>query len=148
MGAAKQLSDQLRGLHIAQWAQRYGVRAMHPGQRTFVLGAIGDQHDRVGLRDDRQEVAKHRLTDFVDPVRILDHIDAGLLARQRRTVDQGGHSAPAGACVDVGQRHVGIRDAKQVIQQQQILGIGVRYQGADVRPGCRSVETVDPEARP
>ena len=53
---------------------------------------------------------------------------AGVGARQRHGVDQRGQPAPPRIRVDLGQRHVGVGDAQQIIEQQQILRVGVgRY---------------------
>ena len=51
---------------------------------------------------------------------------AGFGARQRRRVDQCGQPAPARVRVDLWQRHLGVGDTEQIIEQQQILRVGIR----------------------
>ena len=80
----QQLTQQRRGVRITQWGKRYRLRAVHPRQRSLILGAGGDQHHRRGARDDGEEVGQHRLADRIDPVRILDDEQRRFGARQRR----------------------------------------------------------------
>ena len=60
---------------------------------------------------------------------------AGVGARQRRGVDQCGQPAPPRVRVDLGQRHVGVGDAQQIIEQQQILRVGIGDLFPDPGPG-------------
>ena len=134
----QQLTQQRRGVRITQWGKRYRLGAVHPRQRSLVLGAGGDQHHRRGARNDGEEVGQHRLADRIDPVRILDDEQRRFGARQRRGVDQCGQPAPPRIRVDLGQRHVGVGDAEQIIEQQQILRVGIRAHRARNRARAAS----------
>ena len=136
----QQLTQQRRGVRITQWAKRYRLRAGHPRQRSLVFGAGGDQHHRRGARNDGQEVGQHRLADRIDPVRILDDEQRRFGARQRCRVDQCGQPAPPRIRVDLGQRHIGVGDAEQIIEQQQILRVGIRKLFPDPGAGGWVVE--------
>ena len=114
----QQLTEQRRGVRIIQWGKRYRLGAVHPRQRSVVFGAGGDQHHRRGARDDGEEVGQHRLADRIDPVRVLDDEQRRFGARQRHGVDQCGQPAPPRVRVDLGQRHVGVGDAEQIVEQQ------------------------------
>ena len=57
-----------------------GARAMvcapcYPRQRSLILGAVGDQHQRGRLRNHGEELGQHRLADLIDPVRILNDVE-------------------------------------------------------------------------
>jgi len=58
-------------------------------------------------------------------VHILDDEQRRVGARQRRGVDQRGQPTPPRIGVDLGQRDVRVGDAEQVIEQQQILWVGI-----------------------
>ena len=62
---------------------------------------------------------------------------AGCGAGQRRGVDQRGQPAPPRIRIDRGQRHVGVGDAQQIIEQQQILRVGIRDSFPDPGPRGR-----------
>ena len=80
-----QFADQRAGLRIAQRGQGDGLRTLTRLRRPRVLGAVGDQDQRGGLRDHGEEVGQHRLADLVDPVRVLDDVDRrGLPGPARR----------------------------------------------------------------
>ena len=122
----QQLTQQRRGAESASgastivWAPGYlRQRPWYSGRE--VISTIGR-----GARDDGQEVGQHRLADRIDPVRILDDEQRGFGARQRRRVHQCGQPAPPRIRVDLGQRHIRVGDAQQIIKQQQILRVGIR----------------------
>ena len=153
----QQLIQQCCGVRISQWGKRYRLRAVHPRQRSLVFGAGGDQHHRRGARNDGEEVGQHRLADRIDPVRVLDDEQRRCGARQPRGVDQCGQPAPPRIRVDLGQRHLGVGDAQQIIQQQQILRVGIRHVArgpGSARPGrrgrrsrCRAQQPRSPHER-
>jgi hypothetical protein len=139
---AEQLTDQRGGLCGAQGPQRDRLRPGHRRQRAAVFGAIGDQHHRVGVRDHGQKVGQHRLADFVDPVGIFDQVQCRLRPGDRCGIHQRREPAPPGIGLDVGQFDVGIGDAEQVVQQQQIFGVGAGNSGADACTSLLAVEVV------
>ena len=96
-----------------------------------IFRPVGHQHQRGGLRDHREEVGEHRLADLVDPVRILDDVDRRCFPGQGGGVDQSGQPPPPGIRIDLGQLDVGVGDAQQVLEQQQVLGVGVGILGPD-----------------
>ena len=144
----QQVAEQRRGVRIIQWSKRYRLSGMYPRQCSLVLGAGRDHHHRLGLRDHREEVGHHRLADGIDPVRVLDDEQRRLRARQGSGVDQRGQPAPAGLRVDWGQRHIGVGDAEQVIEQQQILRIGVVKSRPQLNPCGFAIKVGHAGARP
>ena len=70
-GSAPSNSASTPCFRIVQRRKGNRLRAGSLGQPTRVLGAVGDQHHRRGLRDHRQEVGQHRFADLVDPLRRL-----------------------------------------------------------------------------
>ena len=144
----EQLTQQRRGVRITQWGKRYRLRTVHPRQRSLILGAEGDQHHRRGARNDGEEVGQHRLADRIDPVRILDDEQRRLGARQRCRVHQRGQPAPPRIRIDLGQRHIGVGDAEQIIQQQQILRVGIGHIRPQPGAGGFAVEVGHTAARP
>ena len=100
------------------------------------------------MRDDGEEVGQHRLTDLVDPVRILDEVERRFGAGQRRGVDQRGQPAPPGIRIDFGQCSIGVGDAQQILQQHEILGVGIRNLSPQLSPGRRTIEFAYPGRRP
>ena len=136
----QQLIQQCCGVRITQWGKRYRLGTVHPRQRSLVFGAGGDQHHQLGPRDHREEVGQHRLADRINPVHILDDVERRFGARERCGVDQCGQPAPPRIRVDLGQWHIGVGDAQQVIQQQQILRVGIRKSFADPLAGGVAVE--------
>ena len=93
------------------------------GQRAPIFGSIGDQHQRRRPGDHRKEPSQHRLAYLVDPVRVLDNKDRRFGAGQRRRIDQRRQPPPPRIRGDLRQLHIGVGDAQQVIDQQQILGV-------------------------
>ena len=81
-------------------------------------------------------------------MRILDDEQRRLGARQRRGVDQRGQPAPPRIRVDRGQRHIGVGDAQQIIQQQQILRVGIRKLFPELRAGGFAVQVGHAHAGP
>ena len=92
----------------------------------------------------REEVGQHRLADRIDPVGVLDDVKRRFGARQRGGVDQGRQPAPSRVRVDLGQRHIGVGDAEQIIKQQHILRVGIR----DLFPHCARASSPSRSATP
>ena len=63
-------------------------------------------------------------------------------------VDQCGQPAPPRIRVDLGQRHIGVGDAEQIIKQQQILRVGIGHTSAQPGAGGFAVEVSHAGARP
>ena len=78
----------------------------------------------MGSRDHRQEVGQHRLADRVDPMRVLDDEKSRFGARQRGGVDQRGQLAPPRIGIDLRRRYLGVGDAQQIVEEQQVLRVG------------------------
>ena len=144
----QQLTQQRRDVRFIQWGKRYRLGAVSPRQRSLIVGAGGDQHHRRGARNDGEEFGEQRLAAFIDPMRVLDDVERRFGARQRHGVDQGGQPAPPRIRVDLGQLHIGVGDAEQIIEQQQILRVGIRNLFADPRAGGSAVEVSHAGARP
>ena len=68
-------------------------------------------------------------------MRVLDYKQRRLTTGQRRGIDQRGQPPPPGVGLDIGQLDVGIGDAEQIVQQQQIFGVGGVDACAGLRPG-------------
>ena len=141
----EQLGDQCCGLRIAQRRKGDRLRTVHPRQRPLVFGTVGDQHQRGRLRDHREEIGQHRLADLIDPMRVLNDIDRRGFAGQRRGIHQRGQPPPTRIGIDLRQRNIGIGDAQQVVEQQQILGVGVGNPVAHAIAGGLPVKTLDAE---
>ena len=62
--------------------------------------------------------------------------------------DQRGQPAPPGVRVDLGQRHLGVGDAQQIIKQQQILRVGIRDLFPHPGAGGFAVQVSHAAARP
>ncbi len=145
----QQLTQQRRGIRIVQWGKGYRLGAVHPRQRALIFGAGGDQRHRWDARNDGDEVGQHRLADRIDPVRVLDDEQRRFGARQRHGVDQCGQPPSPGIRVDLGQCRIGVGDAEQIIEQQQILRVGVgTYISPQPRAGGVAVEVSHTAARP
>ena len=144
----QQLTDQRRGIRSTQGGQSDRLRAVHPRQRSLILGARSNQHHRRGAPNDGEKIGDHRRADRIDPLRILDDVKRRLGARQRRGVDQRGHPAPPRIRIDLGQRHIGVGDAQQIIKQQQIMLIAVGKLRPQLNAGGRDIEVSDPGGRP
>ena len=56
---------------------------------------------------------------------VLDDVQRRGFAGQRRGIDQRSQPPPTGIRIDLGQLHLGIGDAQQVMQKQQVLGVCV-----------------------
>ena len=80
-------------------------------------------------------------------MRVLDDEQCGFGARHRCGVDQCGQPAPPGVRVDGGQRHIGIGDAQQIVEQQQVLVVGFREFASEANPCGTIVEVGDAGAR-
>ncbi len=73
---------------------------------------------------------------------------AGSVRAKRRGVEQCGQPAPPRVRIDLGQCHFGVGDAEQIIEQQQILRVGVRDLFSRLRAGGVAVEVGHAAARP
>ena len=65
---------------------------------------------------------------------------AGAVRASDVGVDQCGQPAPPRVRVDLGQRHLGVGDAQQVIKQQQILRVGIGNPCPHLRAGGFAVQ--------
>ncbi|BDB40678.1 hypothetical protein IWGMT90018_11240 [Mycobacterium kiyosense] len=90
-----------------------------------------------------KKVGEQGLADPVDPVHVFDDEDGGGMPGQRRGIDQRGQPPSPSIRIDLGQPHLRVGDAQQVLQQQHIRGGRVGYQCPDSGPGGRIVEAVD-----
>ena len=120
---------------------------MHQRQRTLVFGAGGDQHHRRRARNDGEELGHNRLADRIDPLGVIDDVKRRFSTGQRHGVDQGGQPAPPRIRIDLGQRHLGVGDAQQVIEQQQILRVCIRHAFANPGPRGFALQVFDPAQR-
>ena len=102
---AQQFGGQGRRLRIVQRSQRHRLRVRHLGQLTPVLGAVGGQHQRRGLRNHGQELGQHGLADLIDPVHVLDDVDGGISLFQRGRVHQRRQPAAPRIGGDIGHGH-------------------------------------------
>ena len=73
-------------------------------------------------------------------MRVLDDIDRRHLACQRGGIDQRGQSPPPGIGINNRKSNVRIGDAQQVIEEQHVLGVGIRHPGAHSVTGGRAVQ--------
>ena len=143
----EQLTNQCCSLRITQRRKGYGLCTVHPRQRSLVLGAVGDQHQRGCLRDHREEIGQHRLADLIDPMGVLNDIDRRGLAGQRGGIHQRGQPPPTRIRINPRKRHIRVGDAQQVIEQHQILGVCVGNLGAHSIAGGLLVKTLDAGGR-
>ena len=65
-----------------------------------------------------EKIHQHRLADLIYPVHILDEEDSRRRPGQRRAVDQGRESPPAGVRSDVRRWHRRVADTEQIIQEK------------------------------
>ncbi len=79
---------------------------------------------------------------------ILDDVERRRGARQRHGIDQFGQSAPPRIRIDLWQRHVGVGDAEQIDEQQQILRIGIGHISPHPCAGGFAVQVGHTAARP
>ena len=100
------------------------------------------------MRNHGEEVGQHRLADRIDPVRILDDEQRRVAARQPRGVDQRGQPTPPRIRIDLRQRHIGVGDAEQIIQQQQILRVGTGQVSPQPGAGGVAVDVGHADGRP
>ena len=98
-----------------------GIRA----KRAAVFRAVGDQHQQRRLRDDRKKVGEHRLAGLVDPVRVLDDVDRRVVRASAAALISAVNRRRRASAAISGSRDVGVPDAQQVVEQEQILGIGI-----------------------
>ena len=144
----EQLGNQCCSFRITQRRKGDALSTGHPAQRPSIFGAVGDQHQRGRLRDHREELGQHRLADLIDPVRVLNDIDRWGVAGQRGGIDQRGQPPPPGIGIDLGQLHLGIGDAQQVIEEQQVLGVCVRHPGAHSLTSGRAIQITHTDGCP
>ena len=90
------------------------------------------------------KVGQHRVADLVDPVQVLNDIDRRGLAGQRRGIDQRSQPPPPRIRIDLGQLHLGISDAHQVIEEHHVLRVGIGDFGPHLDPGSRGVQITHP----
>jgi hypothetical protein len=102
-----------------------------------LLRTIGDQHQRHAPRHDSEEVSQHRLADLVDPMDVIDDEQRRLRTREGGRVDQRRQPTPARVGIDVGRLDARLVNAQEVVDQQQILGIGVGLSVATLLAGSR-----------
>jgi hypothetical protein len=99
----------------------------------------------MALRHNGDELSKHGLADLVDPVQVLDHIQRRCGPGQGDGIQQGCQPAPTRIGGDGRRRGVGVADSEQVVQQQQVVGVGVGDAGPHLRPARVLVEVAHPE---
>jgi hypothetical protein len=116
-------------------------------QRAAIFGTIGDQHQRRRLRNHHEELGQHRLADLIDPVRVFDDVERPGFPGQHGGIDQGGQPPPTRIRINPGKCHLGVRDAQQVIEEHQVLSLGVRSLSPYPRSGGMRVKTVDAGGR-
>ena len=81
-------------------------------------------------------------------MRVFNDIDRWKLAGQRGGIDQRGQPPAPGIGIDLGQLHLGIGDAQQVIEQQQILGVCIRHPRAHPVTSSRGIQATHTEGCP
>jgi hypothetical protein len=96
------------------------------------------------LANHGEYVGHHRLAALVDPMHVLHDVENRFGAGQIRRVDQGREPPPPGVRIDPGQRHRRIGDAQQVVENQEVVTIGVGKLGSKPRSRGRVVETAHP----
>ncbi len=74
---------------------------------------------------------------------VLNHIDRRGIAGQRRGIDQSGQPPPTGIRIDLGQLHIGVGEAQQVIEEHQVLRICVRNPVAQLIAGSPGSQTLN-----
>jgi hypothetical protein len=74
---------------------------------------------------------------------VLNDVDPRGFAGQRGGIDQCGQPPPTGIRVDLGQRHLGIGGAQQILKEHQVLWLRARKLRPDPRAGGLRVKTLD-----
>ncbi len=77
-------------------------------------------------------------------MRVFNDIDRWDLAGQGGGIDQRGQPPPPGIRIDLGQLHLGIGDAQQVIEEQHVLRVGVGGLSPRPRTSSRTIKTPYP----
>ena len=97
------------------------------------------------LRNHREEVGQHRLADLIDPVRILDDEQRRLVRASAAALISAVNRRRRASGSICGQRHIGVGDAQQIVEQQQILRVGIGNVGpAPARGRLRSSRSATP----
>ena len=81
-------------------------------------------------------------------MRVLDDIDRWDLAGQRGGIDQRGQPPPPGIGIDRRKSNLGIGDAQQVIEEQHVLGVGIRDPRAHSVTSGRAVQIAHADGCP
>jgi hypothetical protein len=104
---------------------------------------MGDQHQRRDLRNDCDEIGQHRFARSIDPMDVLDDVHRRISPFEGGGGDDRGQAPAPRIWSDVGQRYLGVADAEQVVDEQQILRVGVRESGSNVCSGLVGAKTFD-----
>jgi hypothetical protein len=80
-------------------------------------------------------------------MRVLYHAERQAFPGHRDGIHERGQPPPPGIRIDLGQLHIGIGDAHQVIEERQVLGVCIANLGIDLRSGGMRVKTLDAGGR-
>ena len=76
-------------------------------------------------------------------MRVLYHAERQAFPGHRDGIHERGQPPPPGIRIDLGQLHIGIGDAHQVIEERQVLRVCIANLGIDLRSGGMRVKTLD-----
>ena len=80
-------------------------------------------------------------------MRVLYHAERQAFPGHRDGIHVRGQPPPPGIRIDLGQLHIGIGDAHQVIEERQVLRVCIANLGIDLRSGGMRVKTLDAGGR-
>ena len=80
-------------------------------------------------------------------MRVLYHAERQAFPGHRDGIHVRGQPPPQGIRIDLGQLHIGIGDAHQVIEERQVLRVCIANLGIDLRSGGMRVKTLDAGGR-
>ena len=80
-------------------------------------------------------------------MRVLYHAERQAFPGHRDGIHERGQPPPPGIRIDLGQLHIGIGDAHQVIEERQVLRVCIANLGIDLHSGGMRVKTLDAGGR-
>ena len=115
----------------------------------FVAGRPGDLEASVllaGVCD--ITVRSARIDSLTSSIQCASSIHASARPSGHRDgIHELGQPLPPGIRIDLGQLHIGIGDAHQVIEERQVLRVCIANLGIDLRSGGMRVKTLDAGGR-
>ncbi len=109
-------------------------------QGAGVFRPVGHHDKSACLRHDGEEVGKQGLAHAVDPVRVLDHVDGGRRPVQGGRVHHRGQPPASGVGVDLRDGDVRVTDSQHVVEENDVLVIGLRKPFPHLHASGRSIQ--------